>query len=384
MKKNIVKLLDDPARFKAIKTGIKKVTQLNHEEQQKYRTYLNAVKRGDVEGIPDDIDTDTISWVSTYRNELESYIIDKYEQGKKNTYSAHTGMLAKLLLGINKNLKEHKDQARRLLLSSVQVKKDDQVNRDKSIFTERELKNIICYPELLKLQKKMETEWNRDLKNKRKNLKHLLLALVTLVPPLRRTYEMKVVKKKPDDDDNNYLWKKSKNKYVFVINRDKVSERGDKDISGRTEFDLSIEIPGVTNGKRLNKIIEKSLLHYPRGYLFPHTQVQTASMTANNISTLLKSVSKKLNINLIRKIYVNHFYRQDHSVGTLKLISSRMRHDHRTAMDHYYKINYKCFTTNQNNILAIMNQMTDDKKKFMDEHNIKFDKKTQKYVAKKA
>lgn len=379
-KKKIVKLLDEPARFAAIKSGKKLATQLNKQEKTKYSQYLRLVRDGAIEGIPKDIDAKKIVWVKKYRNELESYLNKRYGKGNKNTYSSHTGMLAKILLAIDKDMKAIQTQVRRLLTSSVQEKKAGQVERDESVFTERELNNIICYPELLKMRKELETKWNMNLKNKRANIKHLMLALVTLVPPLRRTYTMEITDTKPDEDDMNYLWKKGPNDYVFVINKDKVSERGDKDVSGRTEFDLSVEIPGVTNGKQLNKIIEKSLLHYPREYLFQHSKYNRP-LSASGISDLIRSISKKLNINLIRKIYVNHFYRQDHSIGTLKQISARMRHDHRTALEHYYKINYKCFVSTQSKLIDIMNKMIDpdEIKALMDEYKITFDENMNKF-----
>ena len=129
---------------------------------------------------------------------------------------------------------------------------------------------------------------------------------------------------------------------MIVINYDKVENKREAQHKSRSEFELLEEIPGVTNGKKLNEIINESLKQHPREFLLVGVKTITSPMGGTSFDKALASIfdPKKPATNLIRKAYVNYWYRKNLSNKTLDKIADRMRHSRQVGRDAYFKINY--------------------------------------------
>ena len=103
---------------------------------------------------------------------------------------------------------------------------------------------------------------------------------------------------------------------------------------------LNEDIEGVTNGKRLNEIINESLKYAPRNYVL--VGVKTGEMmrdTGYNAALATMFKPRKPTQNTLRKAYINYWHRKELSTGKLKDIAFRMRHTLFVAMESYRKIN---------------------------------------------
>ena len=148
----------------------------------------------------------------------------------------------------------------------------------------------------------------------------------------------------PPEDDNNYLWEVSPGKWAIVINYDKVeNKRKSKELPRQIMY-LDDEIQGVTNGQKLNEIINRSLLYAPRNY--PLIGIKTKeAMTVSGYDSALSEMFKPRHPrqNLLRKAYINYWHRA-HVNGyelpesKLKAIANRMRHSLEVARGSYKKI----------------------------------------------
>ena len=103
---------------------------------------------------------------------------------------------------------------------------------------------------------------------------------------------------------------------------------------------LNDEIPGVTNGQRLNEIINNSLMYAPRNYVLIGVKIGGAMVdTAYNSALATMFAPRKPTQNTMRKMFINHWHRKELSTGILKEIAYRQRHSLFVAMESYRKIN---------------------------------------------
>ena len=145
--------------------------------------------------------------------------------------------------------------------------------------------------------------------------------------------------KPPPNNATNYLWEEFPKRWTYVINYDKIENKRRAKNLPRQTFALDVEIEGVTDGKLLNKIINQSLLHYPRKYLLMGAFKQNTHMGAQMYSfTVSKIFKKNVSQNLIRKAFINYFYDKS-SISIKKEIAKRMRHSVEVAEQSYRKIN---------------------------------------------
>jgi hypothetical protein len=221
----------------------------------------------------------------------------------------------------------------------------------KGVLTEEQLKNFVSYPEMISKRDDLYKVWQQDLKNVKWNLWHLVAAINTLVPPLRLTaIEMKVIRtlKQPPDDENNYIWEYRDQAYAMVINYDKIENKRRKSAeqhgksSHRDILSLDSELPGLKGqGKILNRIITQSLEAHPRKYLFSGIRNQGEQMSATSYQHILKSMfaPKNLTQTMVRKAFVNYFYRSGLGYAELTQLAGRMRHSVHIAHQAYLKTN---------------------------------------------
>jgi len=337
-----VKKLDDKPTFDAIQTGITEFQNLPTDVIKKnYRALYNHAKGGTVcdrrtklRSISD------ITWVAKCFKQLKNFVQTHPGYTKDTTRRFQYETIAWILLSIDKH--KHKEDSRWFWNEAMRLQDDIDKERDENLLSDDQLHNFVPYPDLLKEQQKWHKAWLLDPKNKKLNLYHLLLALNTLIPPVRKNYhEMEFWRKKeaPPENETNYLWEQYPSRWTMVINYDKVENKRKVKGYDRQEFKIEDEIKGVTQGKKLNEIINKSLIHYPREYVLTGIRTTDAPMNRNSYDKALFTIFKKhVTQNLIRKAYVNHFYGKV-SLGVKKQIAFRMRHSVQVAEQSYQKIN---------------------------------------------
>lgn len=166
---------------------------------------------------------------------------------------------------------------------------NDQKNKNEP--NKRQKEAYIPFKEIEKIRDKLDD----------KDIKKLLIAMYTMIPPVRSDYDkIKIIKENEEKNYNdiieNYMvFDNTKGKYYIVLKKYKTS---------KTYKNLKIDIP-----KKLVNLINISLKHMPREYLFiqkngkPYDKPNTFNKWANRN---LKSVFKKNNISLttLRHIYI--------------------------------------------------------------------------------
>ena len=140
----------------------------------------------------------------------------------------------------------------------------------------------------------------------------------------------------PPEDSDNYLWEEKEGHWAVVINSDKIeAKRKSRDLP-RQVMRLNDEIEGVTNGKRLNELINASLEYAPRNYLLMGVKTrETMRDTGYNAALDAMFDPKRPTQNTLRKMYINHWHRKELSTEKLKDIAFRMRHTLFVAMESY-------------------------------------------------
>ena len=222
--------------------------------------------------------------------------------------------------------------------------------------TEAEKKNFVPYEDLVKVRDRIHAEWLADPRNLRLHMFQLILALNTMIPPLRlnwvgmevwppRLVEGTVRKSvitapPPSDVKTNYLYEYEPGHWSICLNYDKIENRREKSGKERQIIKLDDEIPKVTDGRGLTEIINKSLALLPRNEVLLGIKTKQ-EMTVSGYDSALGEMFKprKPRQNLLRKSYVNYWYRKELSVGALKEIADRMRHSIGVAMGSYRKVN---------------------------------------------
>ena len=160
----------------------------------------------------------------------------------------------------------------------------------------------------------------------RANFQHLLLALYTMQPPIRREYsDMRIVKKALQASEGNYLLCSAPGAYTVVLNRDKVSKQ-----AGPARFKLS---------RALGTVIEQSLQHYPRAYLLSLIRTPSKPLGGQRFDKLLADIwpERKVTVNVLRSAYVTAFYEQHPNISAKDGLAALMRHSRSTAETFYYK-----------------------------------------------
>lgn len=338
-----VKKLDDQETFDAINTGITQYQNLPTEViKQNYKALYNHAKKENICGRRLQLNSvSDITWMAKCFDKMKTFVQTHPGYTKDTTRRFQYETIAWVLLSIDK--RKHKEDSRFFWNEAMRLQDAIDKARDDNLLTDEQLQNYVSYTELLAMQQKWNKAWLADPKNVKLNIYHLLLALNTLVPPVRKNYhEMQFwtdKKKPPPVNKTNYLWEQYPSRWTMVINYDKVENKRVAKGYERQEFKLEDEIKDVTDGKKLNDIINKSLIYLPRDYVLVGVKNKDAPMNSNSYDTALKSIfGKKVTQNLIRKAWVNHWYGIS-SLAIKKQISYKMRHSVQVAEQSYQKIN---------------------------------------------
>ena len=328
---NYVAKLDQPKLWDTIKTNIETESELKKVmpvEYSKYVTIWNLVK-------PKTPRSD-ITFVGKQLPHVMLTLCAHYGDSPNATKVGMMCALANILLSISKQ--KYKNNIRVLFVEAKKLQQDVVTKNKDNKMTERERHNFVCFQDL---QKQRQNLWEFAKANpKRKYIQlSLILALNTLIPPLRLNWlDVRFTKRKPPaKSKENWLWD-SKEGYVLILNHDKVSNK-----IGKASFNLLEVIPGVTDGATLSAMIRQSLEWWPRDYVLAGIHSGKPLGVASYNSALRACFSpKKPTQNLLRKIYVNHFYGQNISQNVKEQIAKRMRHSTSIADQAYRKVDIVC------------------------------------------
>lgn len=341
-----VKKLDMPSQFNAIKTNMKSTSSLKKHENERYSVWFNYYKENKQIAVPKN--KSSILWVAKHWKTIEKYIKDTYKlpKYKPATTRNHLEGLANVLLAIDKN--KFKEIVRPYYNLGLDLQKEIDKKRDDSELTPKEKENFVCYADLIEQRNKLHDAWMEKRRDKKLNIYHLILALNTYIPPLRlNLINMEFHRERkapPSNIQTNYLWEKTKGKWVIVLNYDKIENKRQAKGYDREEFDLEDDIPGVTEGQRLNNIINDSLKDWKREFVLTGVRTYGEPMGKSSYDQALSTIfnPKKPTQNILRKSYINHFYNKNLPMSKLKLIARRMRHTVGVAMLSYKKVNINC------------------------------------------
>jgi hypothetical protein len=226
--------------------------------------------------------------------------------------------------------------------------------------SKEELENFVTFPELVQKRNQLKEVYDKSKKlsnmsSIKNHMAYLVLCLNTMAPPLRLDFlDMELWKKKtePPADTTNYLWIKSKDDMVIVINQDKVSHH-EKAKGVRGIYPLKDEIINktyntqITDGAGLMEILNDSLTALKRNHVLIKLKDYSIKGTEHlPDSTYNQSIlqwlfkPRKPSQNVLRKAYINHFYNlQKTNINDHKAVANRMRHSYSTASENYVKIN---------------------------------------------
>lgn len=194
-----------------------------------------------------------------------------------------------------------------------------------NILSNKQIEEFCDLKTILKKRDQLGRLFNKNTSNNLLNLQYLLLSLYTYQPPVRNNYsDVEIISDTSNvEPTKNYLLKQD-NKYTFLLNNDKVSNK-----YGSTKLKFT---------KKLSDIINKSIKHFNRKYLFVNSNGQPLSK--QNIASMLENIFPdiKLSITNLRIAYVCDFYSKNKSVNQKKNLSQKMRHSHLTAEIYYNKV----------------------------------------------
>lgn len=224
---------------------------------------------------------------------------------------------------------------------------------EKNEMTDNEEKNWIHYPLLKdKVIKYYETEFWQKLYNNSftdytrytycRNF--LLLLLFIEIPPARiGNYQyMKIrIQKKRDgtslDKSNNYLMIHPNGEYTFIFNVYKTAK-----YLGQVKKELDSDLMIV---KVLNKYLEyRALFVNKKSNTDFLLNKDKKAMTQSNITDTLKYISrtvvgKDLSVNLLRHIFISHFFNENKTIEERKNVANFMGQTYEpTMMEKYNKI----------------------------------------------
>jgi hypothetical protein len=119
-----------------------------------------------------------------------------------------------------------------------------------------------------------------------------------------------------------------------VINKDKVSEKFDRFGLPKAIYDLKDDVPGVTDGDKLQKLINLSLQVWPNreSYSEPHLAHERVGLQVGPQMALLPEATWPEHT----EAYVNHWYPKVNTKNQ-KAIADRMRHSVEVARRAYIK-----------------------------------------------
>ena len=186
------------------------------------------------------------------------------------------------------------------------------------------------------------------ISNYEEHQRYLLLSLLILQPPVRTSFytSCKLIRSKKDNNKiNNFLLlsKRGKNSGKFIINQDKASNY--------KSFNMNKELSKIIiEDTKLIELLHYSYEKFPRNYLF---EKNNNKLSDQQLLTLLRRITNidKININMMRSIYVTQHYKTNINYNSKIVLANKMRHSAETAAILYNKINETDFNNNNDQLV---------------------------------
>lgn len=289
----------------------------------KYTTLFNYMKKKHGDKVKED------TFINDYKRSLMKEIEDNPKWGvsmRENLFF----MISKWLARVDKNDRYVKIYSKKGFDLLTENKKNIAENK----LDDKEKENFRDY-----------TYFENILNNKDKfgptiksHYQYLLLACMIWNPPLRTDfYRSATLLKKLTDDDgkHNYVYinkRGGKNHVTFIVNKDKATNyriyKKDKNLS-------KIEI----QDQRLADLIAESYEKYPRKYLFENPEIKD-KFNPQTILKYLRNITglEAINDQMMRSIYITHFYSKNPTYGQKQTLANQMRHSVDVASMNYAKI----------------------------------------------
>lgn len=287
-----------------------KFSDLSNVNQKNVKTWHNNVE--DIKSSLNDL-----KWVFDNNKKIGKYIKDNYDNN--NTLSSHYSTLSLII-------KEYEDDDIAEKFRDLSVKHKKIV--DKEYDKQEPKENQIDFDDIVDKRKEYKKIYLENKTKKNIMFKYLILALYTYQAPLRADYaDMEIYNKNPPKNNKNYIWKKN-NKWIIVINNDKVS-----DTYGRGE----IEIESI----QLNKLINETIEQYDRKYLLSLITDPNKPLGKQNFIRLLNEIFKpeKIGVQIFRSAYItNKYSNKKFTIEDKKKLALMMRHSYEIASHAYHKI----------------------------------------------
>lgn len=165
--------------------------------------------------------------------------------------------------------------------------------------------------------------------------KYLLLALLTLQPPLRTSFYTSakfITKEKDNDNKNNFLLliTQGRKRVYYIVNKDKASNYKEY-AKNKNLSQIEIE------DEKLIKIIYDSYEKYPRTYLFENDKKPMSQQTLLNNLRKVTGI-KGLTVDMMRSIYITDYHDNNPTYKQRDKLAKQMRHSYATASKNYRKI----------------------------------------------
>lgn len=258
---------------------------------------------------------DNFDWVNH-----NSDFLYEYAKSKKNLHTRKNYLLA-----IGKLLKIINYEQSRFYEEAFNTKKKIEEQEKDQRLSDHRLNTFVDWESIIKKRHQLKRKYEKDKRNYNANMRHLILCLYTMIPPIRNDYYNVEILENVDesDKDNNYLIMID-GQYNFHLNKDKMSYlKGPK----------KIIFP-----KKLTEIIEDSIYHCERDYLL--CNIYGDPLTKKNVSSILAELffNKTLTIVNIRSAKINHFYSKNKTIRQKEILAECMRHSAATALRSYNKI----------------------------------------------
>lgn len=366
----------DGVRFDALKTGIHTLDSPSIPKATR-ANYGKLWNRPELYHFREDYNRNDFRWAIIHRDEIEIYVMKRYKNENRSASFARGFLecLGHLCLSYDKKL--FREEVRKYYYNGVIMQRAHEKEKSSSLMTESELKNFVCFTHYIRIREKLSEELKAIraknakwpiIKNVEKNgprinanLDHLLISVNTYIPPLRKQTPMMQFwddpKTEPPSDlkdagqkDNplggwtNYMWRRGAGDYAIVLNHDKIEGSRKTLQKDREIFPISDEIIGVkvgqvTDGKRLNEILEESFQEYPRKFMFPGKGILGGWDQDNALRRIFKDEVQNPTQNCFRRAYINYWHGKTNDSSVKKAIATRMRHTVKVADDTYRKEN---------------------------------------------
>lgn len=332
------------SNFKNIKTGATTVDDLDKKIlKDTYKYLLSQYKNQE---------NDNILWIGKRKAAIKKFMMAKYNNGpwKSTTLKIRLEALANILLAIDK--KKYRNYAKQIFLYTRELQIKYRTNKKEQMMTDREKNNFVSFDEVQRQFDIHYKKWQEDPHDKKNHMKMFILAVNSLIPPLRLDYlrmKYRDTPEKPERDRINYIWKNN-GKYIMLIYHDKIEHKKREYGADTHEIDLSKDYTSKNtntifiNGTMISNIFDKSFSVWERSFVLPSYKNPSQVMSVSTYNSLLKEIfGKNVTQSILRKSYINHYYDQSMqlNLNEKEIIAKYMRHSMRTANENYNKIDAK-------------------------------------------